>query len=127
MPFPPGSDAAGAARRRRPAAEARSNLGLSRSLGRGTATLLSAAMIIGTGLYSSLGATAALAGTGMLLAMVLGGVVALAAGLSAAQLGVNIPEEGGAFTWSRRLGHDQLAFVAGCAYLGKGIVSTVVI
>src|SRR5437588_2088215 len=104
MPSPPGSEPLDAARRRGPSAESRSNLGLSRSLGRGTATLLSAAMIIGTGLYSSLGATAALAGTGLLVAMILGGVVALAAGLSAAQVGVNIPEEGGAFTWSRRLG-----------------------
>jgi APA family basic amino acid/polyamine antiporter len=127
MPSPLASDPPQAARSRGHPAEAPSNLGLSRSLGRGTATLLSAAMIIGTGLYSSLGASAALAGTGLLLAMILGGVVALAAGLSAAQLGVEIPEEGGAFTWARRLGHDQLAFVAGCAYLGKGIVSTVVI
>src|SRR5206468_1560454 len=36
-------------------------------------------------------------------------------------------EEGGGFTWSRKFGYPTLGFVAGCAYLGKGIVSTVVI
>src|SRR5438874_757813 len=41
--------------------------------------------------------------------------------------GTNFPEEGGAFTWSRKYGYNTLGFVAGCAYLGKGIVSTVVI
>src|SRR5438105_4790851 len=107
--------------------EDESKSGLSRSLGRWTAMLLTAAMIIGTGLYSSLGATAAKAGSGLLLAMMLGGLVALATGLSAAQLGINFPEAGGAFTWSRKFKHETLGFIAGCSYLGKGIVSTVVI
>src|SRR5439155_14752314 len=37
------------------------------------------------------------------------------------------PEEGGGFTWSRKFGYPTVGFIAGCAYLGKGIVSTVVI
>src|SRR6266480_1854280 len=100
---------------------------LSRTLGRTTAMLLTAAMIIGTGLFAALGETAEKAGSGLLLAILLSGLVALATGLSAASCGVNYPDEGGGFTWSRRLGHPTLGFVAGCAYLGKGIVSTVVI
>src|SRR5438552_177139 len=108
-------------------AAATSKSGLSRSIGKWTAAFLTAAMIIGTGLFSSLGATAAKAGSGLLLAMMLGGLVALATGLSAAQLGINFPEEGGAFTWSRKFGRETLGFIAGCSYLGKGIVSTVVI
>src|SRR5437667_5736113 len=98
-----------------------------RVLGRTTAMLLTAAMIIGTGLYAALGATAEKAGSGLLLAILLSGLVALATGLSAASAGVNFPEEGGAFTWSRKFGYNIVGFVAGCAYLGKGIVSTVVI
>src|SRR5438067_5572890 len=98
-----------------------------RVLGRTTAMLLTAAMIIGTGLFAALGETADKAGSGLLLAIFLSGLVALATGLSAASVGVNFPEEGGAFTWSRKSGYDTLGFVAGCAYLGKGIVSTVVI
>src|SRR5207302_227088 len=100
---------------------------LRRSLGRTTATLLTAAMIIGTGLFAALGPTAEKAGTGLLLAITISGLVALATGLSAASVGVNFPEEGGGFTWSRKFGHPTLGFIAGCAYLGKGIVSTVVI
>jgi len=100
---------------------------LRRTLGRTTAMLLTAAMIIGTGLFAALGATAEKAGSGLLLAIALSGVVALATGLSAASVGINFPEEGGGFTWSRKFGYPTLGFTAGCAYLGKGIVSTVVI
>src|SRR5947207_3643546 len=109
----------------RKAAESTSSL--TRALGRTTATLLTAAMILGTGLFAALGETADKAGSGLLLAMLLSGLVALATGLSAASLGVIFPEEGGAFTWSRKFGYETLGFVAGCAYLGKGVVSTAVI
>src|SRR6266571_7006897 len=98
-----------------------------RTLGRTTATFLTAAMIIGTGLFAALGETTEKAGSGLLLAIVLSGLVALATGLSAASVGINFPEEGAGFTWSRKFGYPTLGFVAGCAYLGKGIVSTVVI
>src|SRR5437879_12691460 len=59
--------------------------------------------------------------------MVLGGLIALATGISASQLGVNYPKEGGAFTWAREFNHKTLGFIAGCAYLGKGIFSLSVI
>src|SRR5213595_1911919 len=109
----------------RKAAESKSSL--TRALGRTTATLLTAAMILGTGLFAALGETTDKAGSGLLLAMILSGSVALATGLSAASVGVQFPEEGGGFTWSRKFGYQTLGFIAGCAYLGKGIVSTVVI
>src|SRR5438067_4485022 len=100
---------------------------LRRALGRTTAMLLTAAMIIGTGLFAALGETAEKAGSGLLLAIALSGLVPLATGLSAASVGINFPEEGGAFIWSRKFGYPTLGFAAGCAYLGKGIVSTVFI
>src|SRR5436189_1494201 len=100
---------------------------LRRALGRTSATFLTAAMIIGTGLFAALGETTEKAGSGLLVAMILSGLVALATGLSAVSVGINFPEEGGGFTWSRKFGYPTLGFVAGCAYLGKGIVSTVVI
>src|SRR5438552_10747141 len=107
--------------------EVRSGQSLHRALGRTSATFLTAAMIIGTGLFAALGATAEKAGSGLLLAMIFSGLVPLATGLSAASVGIQFPEEGGAFTWSRKFGYRTLGFAAGCAYLGKGIVSTVVI
>src|SRR5438874_9737690 len=103
------------------------NSSLRRTLGRTTATFLTAAMIIGTGLFAALGETTEKAGSGLLLAMIFSGLVALATGLSAASVGIHFPEEGGGFTWSRKFGYNTLGFAAGCAYLGKGIVSTVVI
>src|SRR6266705_4451454 len=106
---------------------AEANPSLKRSLGRTTATFLTAAMIIGTGLFAALGETTDKAGSGLPLAIILSGTVALATGLSAASVGINFPEEGAGFTWSRKFGYPTLGFVAGCAYLGKGIVSTVVI
>src|SRR5919201_613855 len=107
--------------------EAGAKTSLQRALGPTTAMLLTAAMIIGTGLFAALGETAEKAGSGLLLAIALSGLVPLATGLSAASLGINFPEEGGGFTWSRKFGYHTLGFAAGCAYLGKGIVSTVVI
>src|SRR5713226_6445340 len=100
---------------------------LARTLGRSSATLMTAAMIIGTGIFGAVGSATAKAGSGILIAMVLGGLIALATGISAAQLGVNYPKEGGAFTWAREFNHKTIGFIAGCAYLGKGIFSLSVI
>ena len=100
---------------------------LARTLGRSTSTLMTAAMIIGTGIFGAIGSATAKAGSGILVAMTLGGLVALATGISAAQLGVNYPKEGGAFTWAREFNHKTVGFIAGCAYLGKGIFSLSVI
>jgi APA family basic amino acid/polyamine antiporter len=93
-----------------------------RSLGKITAVLLTAAMIVGTGLFTSLGAATTEAGSGILAAMLIGGLIALLTGISAAEVGVNYPEEGGAFIWTRRFGFHTLSFIAGCSYLFDGIV-----
>jgi basic amino acid/polyamine antiporter, APA family len=104
-----------------------SNTSLVRRLGTTTATLLTAGMIIGTGIFGATGAATSKAGSGILLAMGLGGLVCLFTGISAAQLGVNYPKQGGAFTWARQFNHKRLGFVAGTAYLGKAIFSLSVI
>ncbi len=84
-------------------------------------------MIIDTGIFAALGVAMQKAGSGILVAIFLGGLVALATGLSAAQIGVRFPKEGGAFTWAREYGHETVAFVAGCSYLGKGTFSVSVV
>jgi APA family basic amino acid/polyamine antiporter len=98
-----------------------------RTLGRTTATLMTAGMIIGTGIFGALGATAAQAGGALLLAMIPGGLVCLGTGISGAQLGVNFPRQGGAFVWARAFHYNTLAFVAGCCYVGQGIVGLSVV
>src|SRR5438874_9285943 len=87
-----------------------------RSLGKVTAVLLTAAMIVGTGLFTSLGTATAEAGSGILVAVLLGGLVALLTGISAAEVSVNYPQEGGAFIWTRRFGFHTISFVAGLSY-----------
>ena len=101
--------------------------GLRRELGPFTATLFTAGMMVGIGIFAAFGAATEAAGSGILVAMLLGGSVALATGISAAQLGVNNPTEGGAFTWARDFHHPTLGFIAGCGYLGKNLVSMSVI
>lgn len=93
-----------------------------RQVGKTTALLLTAALIVGTGLFNSLGAATALARSGILVAMLIGGGIALLTGISAVQVGVNYPDEGGAFIWLRRFHYPMLSFVAGCSYLFKGIL-----
>src|SRR5207249_10413748 len=113
--------------RRRPMTRKQAGAGLKRELDTVTTTLFTAGMIVGTGIFAAFGAATAAAGSGILVAMILGGSVALATGISAAQLGVNFPEEGGAFTWARAFGHNTIGFIAGCGYLGKVLVSMSVI
>ncbi|WP_346658780.1 APC family permease [Bradyrhizobium sp. 143] len=92
-----------------------------------TATLFTAGMMVGIGIFAATGAATAAAGSGILIAILLGGSVALATGISAAQLGVNNPTEGGAFTWARDVHSPTLGFIAGCGYLGKNLISMSVI
>ena len=84
-------------------------------------------MIVGTGLFASLGAAAAEAGSGILVAVLIGGLIALLTGISAAEVGVNYPQEGGAFIWTRRFGFHTISFVAGVSYLFDGIVGLAVL
>ncbi len=84
-------------------------------------------MILGTGLFVSLGATAAEAGSGILVAMTIGGMICLATGISAAQVGVNYPVEGGAFIWTRQFGYPTISFVAGCSYILEGILGLAIV
>ena len=110
-----------------PDTSTRSEESVARTLGRTAATLMTAGMIIGTGIFGALGATAEHAGSALLLAMVPGGLVCLATGISGAQLGVNFPRHGGAFVWARAFHYNTLAFIAGCCYVGQGIVGTSVV
>src|SRR5436190_1143150 len=84
-------------------------------------------MMVGIGIFATFGAATEAAGSGILVAILLGGSVALATGISAAQLGVNNPTVGGAFIWARDVDRPTLGFIAGCGYLGKNLVSMSVI
>lgn len=83
-----------------PDASARRTIGL----GLGVAVVLGE--VVGdAGIMVTPGAAAEHAGSGVLLALVVAGVVALATGTSGAQLGAAIPISGGGFTWARKCGY----------------------
>ncbi|WP_158664435.1 hypothetical protein [Cupriavidus metallidurans] len=46
------------------------------------------------------------------MAMLIGGLIALLTGISAAQVGINRPEEGGAFLWLRDFDRPTISFIA---------------
>ncbi|MCZ8515065.1 amino acid permease [Paenibacillus filicis] len=94
----------------------------SQPLGKITALLLTTGMMVGTGIFTTLGAATAEARSGILIAMLIGGIIALLTGISAAQVGAKYPEEGGAFIWMRIFGYPTISFAAGISYLIKGIV-----
>ena len=71
---------------------------------------------------AGLGAATAEAGSGILVAMMIGRVICLATGISAAQVGLNYPVEGGAFIWVRQFGYPTISFIAGCSYILDGIL-----
>ncbi|MFL0266686.1 amino acid permease [Candidatus Clostridium radicumherbarum] len=92
------------------------------SLGKITALLLTSAMMVGTGIYTTLGAATAKAQSGILISMIIGVIIVLLTAISAAQVGVNYSEEGGAFIWMRIFGYPSISFTAGISYLIKGMV-----
>src|SRR6266540_3023303 len=96
---------------------------LSRSLGRFEVTASDVATLIGSGIFVALGPTVAVAGTGLVPAMLLAGLVALMTGLSGDQLAVNYPVEGATFIWARKLGHQTIGFVAGICFFFFQVVA----
>ncbi|KZL92661.1 APC family permease [Clostridium magnum] len=100
-----------------------SSKGSKGNIGKMTALLLTSAMMVGTGIFTTLGAATEKAHSGILIAMIIGAVIALLTGINAAQLGINYPQEGGAFIWMRIFGYPTISFIAGISYFMKGIVT----
>ncbi|CAN5763413.1 hypothetical protein BH24DEI2_BH24DEI2_02950 [soil metagenome] len=72
---------------------------LQRELGLFGATMLGLGSIVGTGVFVSIGVAAGVAGSGVVLAVVLGAVVASFNGLSSAQLAAYHPVSGGTYEY----------------------------
>ncbi len=79
--------------------------------------MLGLGSIIGTGVFISLGIGASIAGTMILPAIGLAGLVALCNGLSSAQLAANHPVSGGTYEYGHRWLNPSLGFVAGWMFL----------
>jgi len=79
---------------------------LSRRLGTFDAVVIGLASMIGAGIFAAIGPAADVAGSGLLLGLVVAGAVAYCNATSSAQLAARYPESGGAYVYgSRQLGH----------------------
>ena len=90
---------------------------LRRELGLSGAVFMGLGSIVGTGLFVSLGIAAGVAGNWILLALPLAALLALANGLSSAQLAAAHPVSGGTYEYGYRLLGPALGFTAGWTFL----------
>jgi len=90
---------------------------LRRELGVFAASGLGLGSILGTGVFVGLGLVAGVAGAGVLPAVFLAGLLAVANGLSSAQLAAAHPVAGGTYEYGYRLLSPSAGFAAGTAFL----------
>jgi APA family basic amino acid/polyamine antiporter len=90
---------------------------LSRVLGVPGAVLMGLGSIVGTGIFVTIGTAAGIAGSAVLIAIVLAAVVATCNGLASAQLAAAHPVSGGAYEYSHRYASPWLGRLAGTTFV----------
>ena len=90
---------------------------LTRRLGLPGAVVVGVGSMVGAGVFTALGLAAARAGTLLLLALALAGVVAWINATSTAQLAAVHPTSGGAYTFGRRQLGEWAGFLAGWGFV----------
>lgn len=90
---------------------------LKRELGVFGATMLGLGSIVGTGVFVSIGIAADIAGPAVVLAVILGALVASFNGLSSAQLAANHAVSGGTYEYGYKFLTPALGFIAGWMFL----------
>ncbi len=90
---------------------------LQRELGVVGATVMGLGSIIGTGVFVSIGIAAGIAGTAVVLAVIVGALVATCNGLNSAQLAANHPVSGGSYEYGYKYLNSWLGFTAGWMFL----------
>lgn len=90
---------------------------LSRDIGTFGAVMLGLGSIIGTGVFVSIGIAAGVAGSFLLLSIVIAGLLAVCNGLSSAQLAANYPVSGGTYEYGRKYLNPFLGFLAGWVFI----------
>ncbi len=88
-----------------------------REIGLFGAVMLGLGSIVGTGVFVSLGVAAGVAGPAVLLAVVIGAVLAGFNGLSSAQLAAALPVSGGTYEYGYAYLSPRLGFTAGWLFL----------
>ena len=90
---------------------------LQRELGVFGAVMMGLGSIVGTGIFVSVGISAGIAGSSVLLAIALAAIIAAFNGLSSAQLAANHPVSGGTYEYGYQYLNPQLGFIAGWSFL----------
>jgi len=90
---------------------------LRRELGVVGATVMGLGSIIGTGVFVSIGIAAGIAGNAVILAVMIGAIVAICNGLNSAQLAANHPVSGGSYEYGYKYLNSWLGFTAGWMFL----------
>ncbi len=90
---------------------------LKRELGVPGAVLMGLGSIVGTGVFVSIGIAAGITGASVILAVMVGAIVAAFNGLSSAQLAANHPVSGGTYEYGYRYLNPLLGFTAGWMFL----------
>lgn len=90
---------------------------LQRELGVVGATVMGLGSIIGTGVFVSIGIAAGIAGPAVILAAMIGALVAVCNGLNSAQLAANHPVSGGTYEYGYKYLNSWLGFTAGWMFL----------
>ncbi len=90
---------------------------LRREVGLAGAVLLGLGSIVGTGVFVSIGVAAGITGPSVLLAIGFAAFVAIANGLSSAQLAASHPVSGGTYEYGYRYLSPSLGFMAGWVFL----------
>lgn len=90
---------------------------LQRELGVFGAVMMGLGSIVGTGVFVSIGIGAGIAGPAVVLAIVIGAVVATCNGLSSAQLAASHPVSGGTYEYGYKYLNHWLGFAAGWMFL----------
>ncbi|GET37635.1 APC family permease [Microseira wollei] len=90
---------------------------LQRELGVLGATMMGLGSIIGTGVFVSIGIAAGIAGSGVILAVAIGAIVAICNGLNSAQLAASHPVSGGTYEYGYRYLTPWLGFTAGWMFM----------
>ncbi|ALF54160.1 amino acid permease [Nostoc piscinale CENA21] len=90
---------------------------LKRELGVFGATLMGLGSIVGTGVFVSIGIASGIAGPAVILAVVIGAIVATCNGLSSAQLAANHAVSGGTYEYGYKYLTPAFGFTAGWMFL----------
>lgn len=98
---------------------------LDRRLGLGDAVAIGLGAMLGAGAFAAPGPAAQLAGSGVLLALVIAGIVAYANATSTARLAAVQPEAGGVYSYGRARIGPTTGFTAGWAFTAGKISSLV--